>query len=297
MAKVEKTASLLTKTLAIAFAFFICGMFILSGVRVATARPILYQGTSLNSSHSPQIGIHYECRVLSNAANTTYLWTPVVLINSPYGGSASGSSTTEVYSQYSFSYGPCSYTTLTSEDATYGVSATDGNSSGVFLLYKWVSYPTETYAVIGDGVNQYCAQPYVSEISGNSLNVAYLGYYTGSPPSDAGETTNLPAYEGYNFVAFHNGYTSDNSGYSACDAPGAQYSVSDSTFETISVSGGYDTVSGDMPMILGTGASTSFTYIFPAYGVWNVTFLGNGYPSALAFDYVSSNSGCTPWGM
>ena len=297
MAKVEKTASLLTKTLAIAFAFFICGMFILSGVRVATARPILYQGTSLNSSHSPQIGIHYECRVLSNAANTTYLWTPVVLINSPYGGSASGSSTTEVYSQYSFSYGPCSYTTLTSEDATYGVSATDGNSSGVFLLYKWVSYPTETYAVIGDGVNQYCAQPYVSEISGNSLNVAYLGYYTGSPPSDAGETTNLPAYEGYNFVAFHNGYTSDNSGYSACDAPGAQYSVSDSTFETISASGGYDTVSGDMPMILGTGASTSFTYIFPAYGVWNVTFLGNGYPSALAFDYVSSNSGCTPWGM
>ena len=297
MAKVEKTALLLTKTLAIAFAFFICGMFILSGVRVATARPILYQGTSLNSSHSPQIGIHYECRVLSNVANTTYLWTPVVLINSPYGGSASGSSTTEVYSQYSFSYGPCSYTTLTSEDATYGVSATDGNSSGVFLLYKWVSYPTETYAVIGDGVNQYCAQPYVSEISGNSLNVAYLGYYTGSPPSDAGEPTNLPAYEGYNFVAFHNGYTSDNSGYSACDAPGAQYSVSDSTFETISASGGYDTVSGDMPMILGTGASTSFTYIFPAYGVWNVTFLGNGYPSALAFDYVSSNSGCTPWGM
>ena len=297
MAKVEKTASLLTKTLAIAFAFFIGGMFILSGVRVATARPILYQGTSLNSSHSPQIGIHYECRVLSNVANTTYLWTPVVLINSPYGGSASGSSTTEVYSQYSFSYGPGSYTTQTSEEATYGVSATEGNSSGVFILYKWVSYPTETYAVIGDGVNQYCAQPYVSEISGNPLNVAYLGYYTGSPPSDAGEPTNLPAYEGYNFVAFHNGYTSDNSGYSACEAPGAQYSVSDSTIETISVFGGYDTVSGDMPMILGTGASTSFTYIFPAYGVLNVTFLGNGYPSALAFDYVSSNSGCTPWGM
>ncbi|MCL4445177.1 MAG: hypothetical protein M1464_05945 [Candidatus Thermoplasmatota archaeon] len=292
--KVEKTTLPLTKTLPIALAFFIGDKFILSGVGVATALPSSGQGTSLNSSLSPQIGIPYECRVLSNAVNTTYLWTPVVLINSPYGGSASGYSTTEVYSRYSFSYGPGPYTTQTSEEATYWVSATDGNSSGIFLPYKWVSYPTKTYAVIGNGVNQYCAQPYVSEISGNPLNVAYLGYYTGSPPSDAGEPTNLPAYEGYNFVAFHNGYTSDNSGYSACDAPGAQYSVSDSTIETISVSGGYDTVSGDMSIILGTGASTSFTYIFPAYGVWDVTFLGNGYPSALAFDYVSSNSGCTP---
>lgn len=106
--------------------------------------------------------------------------------------------------------------------------------------------------------------------------------------------------EGCNSVVFHNGYASDNSIYSACDAPGAQYSVSDSTIETISVSlsisvsGGYDTVSGDMSMIVATGTSTSFTYTFPAYGVWEVTFLGNGYPSALAFDYLSSNSGCTP---
>lgn len=293
--KIKKIASNLARNLVVVVSVIISVLFVFSGVGVVGAHPISQQNAL--SRQSPQLGTHIECRVLSTVVNTTYLWTPVILLNSPYGGSASGSDSTYLYSQYTYSAGPVSLSSKTSQVATVQVSDSNGAASGAFELYKWVSYQTQDYAVIGDGLNQYCTQPYLSEISGNSLGLTFQGILPQGTTSDAKEPTNLSIYDGHNFVTFNNGYTANNYPISTCGATGS-YQVTQSTLETISVSikisvsGSYYTVSGNMGMLYGSGSSTSFTYNFPSYGYWDTTELSGSIGGALAFSYVGDNSGC-----
>ncbi len=245
------------------------------------------------SSSSPQMGFHYECRILSTIAYTESLWTPIVMINSPYGGTAYGWFNQSVSSSYSIQVGPVEYAQSSTSDIGHKVSASDGGSAGVFELDTWTWYQTETYAVYGDGQDDSCTSPYAPEITSSGATLVEPLNPNGST-SDVNEITSF-TFNGYSSVTFSNGYTTNNDNqYIANGEPSSltlttiqmavqSFSVSATIYGTL-----YD-LTGSESVSHGTQSSQEYIYNFPSYGTWDLDSL-NGELStsaaALAFDYV-----------
>lgn len=249
--------------------------------------------TNSNSS-SPQIGFHYECRILSTVAYTETLWTPIVMINSPFGGSASGWFNQSVSSSYSVQVGPIEYAQSSTSSIGHQVQASNGGSSGIFELDTWTWYDTQTYAVAGDGLNDGCTSPYAPEITGSGTTLVQPLNPTGST-SDSNEITSF-TFNGYSSVTFQNGYTTNNDNqYIANGGQPSALTLTNTQIATQSfsvsatISGTNYDLTGSESVSHGTQSSQEYIYNFPSYGTWDLDSLNSQTSTsaaALAFYYV-----------
>src|SRR5579875_3065719 len=117
----------------------------------------------------PYCGSHLICS-LGSQIGTEQLWTPIILLNSPYGGSAVGSSSTSTQSSIRIvsgdpDYGGALIETSATDSVTSQISESNGSAGGVFELDTWTFYQAVTVRVGGDGQDNPCTQPYVARIT------------------------------------------------------------------------------------------------------------------------------------
>ena len=217
--------------------------------------------------------------VYQEVAGPKYYATPVILVNSPYLGNASATST-QTYTS-GFAIGGLGSQTSTSNGESISVS--DGQAGGVFQIDGWYIYAIECPNVVG-----YAAKIGTTTVSGQTLwcTVNLLGQ---GSSSDSGEpTTTSCTVDGVNYpsISFSNGYAS-NSGYvSTCGGPGTTFYTSTTTEVqyslTVSV-GNYVSDAGTASL---TSSSTqSYQYNFPSGGQWAYQELTSSSGSAWSFDY------------
>jgi hypothetical protein len=215
----------------------------------------------------------------------------VILLNSPYAGSATGQSTTSLTDTISISASAgLTYYSDSTTSASNQVSASNGQAEGLFQLATWTLYSTKL--TTWSGPNQPCTSGYIAQVTNwqpngyvqlKTWNITAVG-----TKSDSGEPTSF-SYGGYSSITFQNGYTNNNIQFNTCSSGQDTYSVSQTTVTTIgatvTVSG--DSASGTATISTTTSGATSFTYTFPANtGIWDSSYLssnGNG----LAFSYAA----------
>lgn len=224
--------------------------------------------------------------VLGSAVASEQLWTPIVLINSPYSGSAQGSSSQTASTTFTFTSGPVNLKSSTSSTTTESLSVNNGAALGLFELDTWTVY--RTYNAEGGG-DAPCTQSYVAKIT--SRGTSYYDYTlkeSGST-SDENEPTTF-SHDGYSSVPFSNGYSAETGNIDTCSAPSGSVTTFQTQTTTLSSSSitltidGYST-SGTATM---TSSSTqTFTYNFPSGGSWNYqTLYSSSNYGAWAFAYV-----------
>jgi len=73
------------------------------------------------------------------------LWTPVLLLTSPYGGTSTGSNGISSWGSFSFEFtNDFSLPSSTSKKLTYSISASNGAVVGLFELTNWTIYKLTT---------------------------------------------------------------------------------------------------------------------------------------------------------
>jgi len=253
-------------------------------------------------SNGPQIGVHSVC-TLGSEVQTVDLWTPAILVNAPYLGSATALYTNGQSSSSSISigiqYAQFSSTTSTTAQYSQQVNVAGGEATGGFFLYPWNLYQTKSLTQPGEGEGNPCTTAYAAQISGTGNWIAYSpisiqinGVYT-AQTSDANEAhTVVGDYAGtqYGSVNFDNSYSSSNIGaMDTCNNNGGIEGSSNTQTTSVSMSvtftyNGGVTLSGSYTQT--TTLSTSFSYSFPTGYDWLQDQLGTSSPVAgLAFDW------------
>ena len=143
-----------------------------------------------------------------SAAYTYYLWVPVILVDSPYDGSASGSSSQTMVSQFTFSSGNLVLTSSTSSYSAVDVPASNGQAEALMELTQWTVYNADTsYHNSLSSANVPCTNPYIAQqtatYSGSTASVTLL---SGGSTADYNEQTNIAPLYGYNPGTGTNGY-------------------------------------------------------------------------------------------
>ncbi len=218
------------------------------------------------------------------------LWTPVILLNSPYDGSSSGSSTSSTSTSYtfSFSYPSTKVTTSTSSYASSELSDSNGAASGFFQLDTWTVYKLETETAPGAGYTP-CSASYMAEITGTSSGIWTTYLLNPGTSSDSSEPTTA-SHNGYNSVQFYNGYSGHTGTYYNCAPSGVSTGTTTQTSVSTSPTVSFDGYSVSGSISMQSSQSTAFTYNFPNDGTWYWSTLdGSANNGAWAFDYVSSS--------
>ncbi len=225
----------------------------------------------------------YQC-VQGSAVSTVQLWTPIVMTNSPYLGTSTGSSTTTVDGSFSFTSGPLTLTSTTSVSNTATVTSSNGAANGLFELDTWTIYQAVNQSHVLPAVP--CRQPYVAKITtvGNQYTGA-LNLVPSGSTNDNYERTSI-SYNGYNSISFQNGYTENDGTVYTCGAGDWDWTVSQTTSTTISVSisvtisgGTWITTSGTFGITVasGSGSQNTFNYHIPGNsGTYYYTRLNGG---------------------
>lgn len=236
-------------------------------------------------------GLVEACR-RGPALASQWLWTPLILLNSPYHGSANGSRSSSILT---FTSGGLTLSSAIGQ-GTVQIGASDGQATGFFELDEWTIYSTYNQYQAGfeDGA---CTQPYVAQITSSPCSSGSPGCQIVTHEllpmgtrSDEGEPTHLSA-GGYPSVEFRNGYdpAAPPAGTLMDCAPGLTMSTSGNQApgETLTVTIGGRSASGSLR---GDGSSTNtYSYTFPTTGTWSWQALG-GSPNngAWSFRYVGS---------
>jgi len=155
----------------------------------------------------PQCGSHMVCTLGSQVA-TEQLWTPIILLNSPYGGTSQGTSTIQTTSSIKFvsgdpDYGGALVEISNTNSIASKINETNGGAEGVFELDTWTIYNAVTVWVGGDGQDNPCTQPYVAKITAHSGNLYATLLLSLGTKSDVNEPTSINS-AGYSSVIFHN---------------------------------------------------------------------------------------------
>jgi hypothetical protein len=234
---------------------------------------------------------HNNMCVTDKVIGSVNLWTPIVMVNSPYLGSATGSSSGSVYSSFTITSGAVVFTSTSSTTTTASVSASNGQAVGQFELDTWTFYSVKNKLSY---TNKPCTQTYVAKIT------ARIGSYTGAyellsagSTSQANEITSFTR-DGYKSIVFHNEYTRADGQISTCGTGDANYGVTQTTSTSLSFSvtlGASTTALGTLGITSGSSTTQQFNYWFPGNsGIWYYTNLrGASGPinSALAFSWAS----------
>lgn len=243
---------------------------------------------------------------IGSAIASQDLWTPVILLNSPYGGSAVGQSSWSMYTKYSISAGPVTYTTSTSSSLATKISASNGGAEGFFQLDQWTIYPATTIEVYStDYANTPCTHSYIAQITGTTGDYTTYQLLPSGSTADYNEVSHFSAVLGsngvsYNSVTFNNNYHSysgeiQNSG-SVQSGPTLKisqqttsaFSVNLSIVGDVAVGTGYMMEVGQGGFLgIGVSYGTSYIYSFPnwANAWWDYSDFTGGSNPALAFVY------------
>ncbi len=242
------------------------------------------------ASTAEALDFHYVC-VLGNFIGSGQWWTPVILLDSPYLGSAAGSSSTSTGFSLSFFIGTYSTSTTTSSEA----SAVNGDSVGVFQLDDYKMYYVTTRAEPGPGQN--CQPPgdgttaLMTGTTGHwyetSIMVNGPGTYQNDINNQITQVKNVPGFQGNSGVDFNNMYQTEKGNVLVCDPPYTQ-AVSNSQEESLSLSVAisYGSVSTSAGLTMSSSASNAFSYTFDHAGNYDYYSLdGSSSNGGWAFDY------------
>jgi hypothetical protein len=243
----------------------------------------------------PFCGSHMVCSLGSQVA-TEQLWTPIILLNSPYGGTSQGTSTIQTTTSIKIvsgnpNYGGALVEVSSTNSIGSKINETNGGAGGVFELDTWTIYNAVTIWIGGDGQDNPCTQPYVAKITAHSGNLYIAPLLQPGTKSDVNEPTSVNS-AGYSSVIFHNGWNNSAS-YSTISINGQSgftlyVSTTNAIVTSLTIGFGSNTISGTLTE--GTSSTNDYSYSFPAYGCWEYQWLNPSYPtySALAFYYVGS---------
>jgi len=200
---------------------------------------------------------HFECRPGTVVAERR-LWTPLVMVNAPYGGNASA-------------------TVHESTSVSATISAHNGGAEGFFVLLNWSVAQSLRVLAAGPGTNAEC--PEFLATPGLNYNM-YAGYdlLPANTTSDTDEPTALtpdPNLLGYGSVAFHNGYVSGDGVTMTTCSIGREFLQTTSSRTTVEVPFTQD---GRTAMAKATlEYAANYSYEFPGgAGTWSIDDLNTG---------------------
>lgn len=203
--------------------------------------------------------VHYACGPGAPIA-TEERWTPVVLVNSPYGGFGNGTGT------YPIPGGT----------GSENLTVRGGEAAAPFTLETWAIAPSVRVVVPGPGPNAVCTGFWAT---GTQVG-EYLGAVTlqAGATSDLGENTSLSTLDPYGVhhdsVVFDNGYAEADLLVTTCGGGPVVMSARASHLSVdvpFTVDGTSHTASGTLT------AAFNWTYSFPGhFGTWSIDDLNVG---------------------
>ena len=228
---------------------------ILIGLFVAGAVTTAFAALPLVVSVSWSPLDHFECRPGTVLAQERLL-TPLLMLNAPYGGTASGT---------------------VHESATTSWSATvhNGSATALFVLRNWSVARSLQVLAPGPGTNAEC--PEFLAIPGFYNEYLGIDLLLTNSTSDVAEPTAL-SHSGYGSVLFHNGFVSgDGITMATCSWSGLRHGYLRTTSSRITV---------EVPFVWDRTTVTAratleylanYSYEFPAgAGTWSVDDLNLG---------------------
>jgi len=235
---------------------------------------------------------HEACQMTPVATET--LWTPVILLTSPYSGSSVGSVSSYSWGSFTFAFADNGLTSETSKQITNSISATNGEVIGLFEADNWTIYQLQTVWRTGIGNNNPCKASYTAEITGKYSGFATFTLFPPGSTSDSGVITSFTGYDPYTKQTYSSvelpslDYTTLSGGIDTCNVnTGYSYGVTASQWISgtigIDISGYH--VSGSLAITQGAGNSVTYTYNFPSGGVWSWSVLSGQASPGLTFSY------------
>lgn len=237
----------------------------------------IFAAPSLGSSYG--VVAHTVCVGGTVLAKETR-WTPMVIVNSPYGGNATGS-----------------WTQIDPDGAGWDqwtISASNGSTNLEATVNNWTVYAAHTELLAGPGGDAPCQSPYLAVASGGPLGILVTNLTSSTPfsdrnlPHEFNATFFTPTLRGnVSSVFFSAGYGDyPNATYSSC--PGVARFYWTESSESVRVSVPFE-LNGVNELATATLYSlTNYTYTSSVPGTYNVEDLGiqaSGFGSGLAFSY------------
>jgi len=231
---------------------------ILIAMSIAIVLRIAFAPSQVYADQQPNI-----CGWLKSVSTT--VWTPVILLNPPYGTTATASALSTV--SYQGQYSVAGIGSSTSTTSGRGISGSNGQMVGLFELDTWTHYVWS------------CNPSQYKDIITSTSGVYYSTTIGSSSTYSYSSGSMCAIWNGVNYcsVTFTgNNYQTNNNG--ATDTCGnvaqvLQISTSSTTNEgfslTFSPSGYYTSGSLTIAVTYGQGYTISYTYNFPANGgIW-----------------------------
>mgnify|MGYP001626404197 CR=1 FL=1 len=256
---------------------------------------VLLHTTVATASPSPNLG-GYECGIGSEVAEGIY-WTPIILLNSPYAGSASAMQSLTYTATFTFNSGPATLTSQALWTSSFTINANDGEAIGLFRLDEWAIYSTKLVPVIVG--YEPCTQPYVAKDLG-PVPVDGAQYFKVIPILPSGTTSdeNEPnqvyatavfpngTIEDFYSIDFNNGFNSIESILDMCSATQLMtmsVSQSSTTLLTTSVGVSVDGYSSSGSATIQTTATNAWSYTLSPGYIYYISYAGGQGP-AYAFE-------------
>ncbi len=201
----------------------------------------------LAASLSWALVAHYECGPGVQVASD-YLWTPLVLVNSPYGGFANGTGN------------------------GFGTGVANGSSAGSFQLDQWNISTSVRVVVAGPGPNAICTG-YLARMGlpGGGYSAAWVGPRNAT--SDEGQN-NTSSVLGWHSLVFHNAFVEADRTVSTCNS-GPVFLGAQATEMRVDVP--FPVLGGTAEVPVTLHGAYNYTYTFPGhFGTWNIDDLNSG---------------------
>ena len=162
-----KKTKRVTKKIVLVLVLFVVATFISSMVALSGYVAVSVSQNSVQSQVKADVTTkplgpygHYYCGFGGTLWHGR-LWTPVMLLNSPYGGNSQSYSGESYASQYSVA----GFSSSTSSFNSFTISASNGGSVGLFQLDNWTIYATQLNWTIAGGTNEGCSSSQTAEIT------------------------------------------------------------------------------------------------------------------------------------
>ena len=182
---------------------------------------------------------------------TNYSWVTVIIVDSPYEGNASGSSSQTMVSQFTFSSRNLVLTSSTSSYSAADVPVSNGQDKALMELTQWTVYNTYTsYHESWSPFNDPCTNPYVAKLTATySQSTATAKLLSSGSTADYNEQTNIHKIYRYNPG------TKTRSYWNVVTLRNIDFSTQTGSVNTLS---GGDTLKTDQQTMISFGISISF---------------------------------------
>lgn len=222
------------------------GGLLVAAIAVVVAIPLLVPTVGFG------IAVHEVCGTGAEVESQEF-WTPVVLLNSPYGGQAWGNGT-----------GP---------GLVPIVNAVNGEARAAVEPLTWHLYRLVNTSAAGPGLSSPCSAGYAAT-STSTGDISEVQLLPIGSTTDFGEATSF-TYEGIPSVLFTPTSYSSSSGGMQIDNCPARVAVEENTTSAVYPITIPFTVAGTShPVRVLFPASVRYTYEFPLGGEWDVYFAG-----------------------